>query len=392
MKKIIASAVGIIMVGGVAVTTASAVENKFGGYWRTRVFSQSDFNGVDSSYNRVDNRTRLYYTAVFSEDFKFVNKFEHNTNWGDDVGGDIGADGMGIFRIKNSYADFNLGTVNTKMGIFGSAISRGFLFDDDGSGVKVTMNFGNVSVPLQWIRVNGEYVSDAAVDEDILYGAASIKMGDAGKLVPFVTYHGSSGVSELEAFYLGIDADMNFGAAKTWGSFIYQGGTAANGDDNAGWLGAVGASAGIVHGQLFYATGDDSPLDGDNDEFAGVPGRSYYWAEILGMGTFDNQTVAGGPGNGISNVFAVNVGVKVKPVDKWTLSADLWYAQLAESNALGNDELGTELDLKATYKIMDNLNLDLVAAYLFAGDAVADAGMTNQEDPVEIGARFSLSF
>ncbi len=392
MKKIIASAVGIIMVGGVAVTTASAFESKFGGYWRTRLISQSDFNGVDQSFFRVDNRTRLYYTAVFSEDFKFVNKFEHNTNWGDDVGGDIGADGTGIFRIKNSYADFNLGTVNTKLGIFGSVISRGFIFDDDHSGIKMTMNFGNVSVPLQWIRVNGEYTSAAAVDEDILYGAAAIKMGDTGKITPFITYHGANGVSELEAFYLGVDADMKFGDAKTWGSFIYQGGTAENGDDNAGWLGAVGGSVNVVHGQFFYATGDNSPLDGDNDEFAGVPGRSYYWSEIMGYGTFDNAASAGSPNNGISNVFAINVGVKVKPVDKWTLSADLWYAQLAEENALGNDELGTEVDLKATYKVMDNLNLDLIAAYLFAGDATAEAGMTNLEDPVEIGARLSLSF
>ncbi len=79
-------------------------------------------------------------------------------------------------------------------------------------------------------------------------------------------------------------------------------------------------------------------------------------------------------------------------MDKWTLSADLWYASLAEENALGNDELGTELDLKATYAVMDNLNLDLVAAYLFAGDATAPDGLTNLEDPVEIGARLSLSF
>ena len=100
MKKIIASAVGILMIGGVAATNASAVENIFGGYWRTRIFSETDFNGVDSSYNRVDNRTRLYYTAKFTDDFKFVNKLEWNTNWGDDNGGDIGADGTSILRIK----------------------------------------------------------------------------------------------------------------------------------------------------------------------------------------------------------------------------------------------------------------------------------------------------
>jgi hypothetical protein len=102
MKKIIASAVGLALVGGVAVTTASAVESQFGGYWRTRMFVQSDFTGQDEggAYNRTDTRTRLYYTAKFNDDLKFVNKFEFNTSWGDANGGDIGADGD-TFKVKN---------------------------------------------------------------------------------------------------------------------------------------------------------------------------------------------------------------------------------------------------------------------------------------------------
>jgi hypothetical protein len=394
MKKIIASAVGIIMVGGVAVTTASAVENEFGGYWRTRAVSQTDFNGLDSKFTSFDNRTRLYYTAKFNDDFKFINKFEHNTAWGDDNGGDIGADGTGIFKIKQSYADFTVGALRTKVGIQGNAISRGFVFADDFSGIVLEPTFGNVLVSAMWARVNGEYVNAAnPYDEDILHIEARVNVGD-GKLTPFLTYHGGNGdvVGELEAFYLGLDGDIKFGETKTWGSLIYQGGTNAGGDDNKGWLAAVGANWTLLHGQFFYATGDDSPLDGDNEEFAGVPGRSYYWAEIMGYGKFDENGLPGTPNDGISNIFAVNIGVKAKASDAWTLSADLWYAQLAESNALGNDELGTEIDLVATYKIMDNLNLDLVAAYLFAGDAVAPLGEINQEDPVEIGARLSLSF
>jgi hypothetical protein len=39
---------------------------------------------------------------------------------------------------------------------------------------------------------------------------------------------------------------------------------------------------------------------------------------------------------------------------------------------------------------MDNLNLDVVAAYLFAGDATT--GGSNDANPVEIGTQLSLSF
>ncbi len=47
MKKIIAAAAGLMMVG-VMASSASAVENKFGGYWSMRGLSQIDFNGQDS--------------------------------------------------------------------------------------------------------------------------------------------------------------------------------------------------------------------------------------------------------------------------------------------------------------------------------------------------------
>lgn len=392
MKKIIASAVGLMMLGGVAVTTANAFESKFGGYWRTRAFSQTDFNGVDSSYFRVDNRTRLYYTAIFNEDFKFVNKFEFNSNWGDTNGGRIGADGTGNFRIKNSYADFTLGNVNTKLGIQGAAIARGFIFDDDFSGINVKGNFGAVSPTFMWIRATGEYVHPSDADDDIFAVLVPFKIGDMTTLNPYFVYRNAD--LSNEDYYLGIDADMNFDVASAWGTFIYQGGTVTNevadvfgiDADTAGYLFAVGAKASIVHGQFFYASGDDSPHDVDNDQFAGVPGRSYYWSEIMGLGTFDNQTSNGSPANGISNIWAANIGVKAPLGERWTLGADLWYANLAEDDAFGNDELGTEIDLKATYKVFDNMSLDLVGAYLFAGSATGD------EDPVEIGARLSLKF
>ncbi len=383
MKKIIASAVGLALVSTVAVTTASAVESKFGGYWRTRVFSQSDFNSTNTSYWRVDNRTRLYYTAKFNDDFKFVNKFEFNTNWGDNTGGDIGSDGTGIWRIKHSYADFNLGPVNTKVGIFGSTIARGFIFDDDHSGLKLTGKFGNVTVPFLWIRAEGEYTNTSGRDNDIFAVTPSFKVGDALKVTPYFVYQTISN-EETDNWYLGADVDLNMDAVSAWGSFIYEGGT-LNDLDNKGFLVAAGASVSVVHGQVFYATGDDNATDGDNDAFNGVRGAIYYWAEIMGWGTFDNRISNGAPAS-ITNIMAANVGVKIKPMDKLTLNADVWYAALAEDDVNGETDLGTEVDLKVTYALMDNLNLDLVGAYLFAGDATGD------DDPVEVGARLSLKF
>lgn len=390
MKKIIASAVGLMMFGGVA-GSALAVENQFGGYWRTRFFVQDEMT-QDGSYARVDNRTRLYYTAKFDDNFKFVNKFEFNSNWGDDEGGDIGADGD-TFRIKNSYADFTLGQVNTKLGIQSALLARGFLFDDDFSGIVVTPQFGKVSLPVGYIAVQSEDGGDADFDEALGFIKADIKITDNMSVAPYFVYWGAGegtdedgiDVGDWNAYYVGADLDMKLDMGSVWGTLIYNGGEYGDGDIN-GFLVAAGADIGLVHGQAFYATGDDNATDVDTDAFLSAPGQSYYWSEIMGYGVFDNETSSSAPGDKISNVTALNAGVTIMPMDKLKVTGDVWYAMLAEENDDGEDELGLEFDGKVTYAIMDNLSADFVLAYLVAGDATGD------EDVIEGGVRVSLKF
>ncbi len=388
MKKIIASALGLMMAGGVFASTASAFESQFGGYWRTRMFVQDEFT-PDNSYFRIDNRTRLYYTAKFSDDFKFVNKFEFNSNWGDDNGGDIGADGS-TWKVKNSYIDVNLGNTRTKLGIMGAAIARGFIFDDDFSGIMTTMNFGNTGVTPFYIAVDSEDAGGKDYDRGYFGATAAVMIGEGISLTPYFLYDGASsgttvstdvdGVEtsadsgDITNWYLGTDFDMKMDAVSVWGSFIYNSFEILDTDGDE-FLGAVGVNAGIAHGQAFYAT----------EDFVSAPGQSYYWSEILGLGVFDN-TSPGGPGNAISNVWAANAGVTLKPMDKMKIDADVWYAMLVEDDATGNDELGLEFDGKLTYALMDNLNAEFILAYLVAGDAVGD------EDVIEGGVRVSLKF
>ncbi len=415
MKKIIAAAAGLMMVGTLA-TSASAVESQFGGYWRTRALTTIDFDGQDSgALSYVDTRTRLYYTAVFNENFKFVNKFEWNSTWGDAVGGDIGTDGTGIFRIKNSYADFTTGPVRFKVGTQGAVISRGFLFDDDFAGLYAGVKAGDMAnLQFVWAKVSETDIAGGKIageEVDLYSFIPVITVSDSLTVTPHLSYVKAEG-EDTGIWWLGVDADFSTDGFSLWGTAIYEGGevdsansvsiTDAFGtaltvdEDVSAWLVAVGGSVGMFHGQAFYATGDDDATPGsDIEAFSGIPGQSYYWSEIMGLGIFDNSGSAGSPENKISNIIAANVGVTAKVTEKLTLSGDLWWAQLAEDDAAvnGEDALGVEVDVKATYAIMDNLNLDLVAAYLFADDATrASSAVTNQEDPIEIGARLSLSF
>ncbi len=428
MKKIIASAVGIVLVGGVAVTTASAVESQFGGYWRTRSYFEHNFNQPTEGVNTVnatDTRTRLYYTAKFSDDFKFVNKFEFNTTWGDSNGGDVGADGKGNWRIKNSYVDFKLGNVNTTVGIQAATISRGFLFGDDFSGAIVTADFGSFTLPVLYGMVSQEdantlgwdgstaknmgfstnsmnqgFTSGTSGDIYLLSAMPKFDINENISLNPQVTYANITS-QDTYIWYVGTDVDAKFDAFSAWGTMLHNGGkvdkdiTGGSKDaDISAWLFAAGAEAGIVHGQGFYATGDDDATDNDVDSLVLIGGdgygASYYWSEILGLGTFDNQVGSNATmGDKISNIWAVNLGVTLKPMDKLTLDFDAWYAENVEQVLVDGkmeDKLGTELDAKLSYQIMDNLKADFIYAYLFAGDAAGD------KDIQEGGVQLSLSF
>jgi hypothetical protein len=401
-----------------------ALENIFGGYWRTRAYYQTDYSGTDNGdqdVRLVDTRTRLFYTAKFSDNFKFVNKFEFNTTWGDTNGGDFGADGMGNFRVKNSYVDFTLGNVNTKLGMQPITISRGFFFDDDFAGAVVTYNASkDVAIPFVWMKAyegNSDGYGSEHLNKDVDFYAIypQIKLNDKTTVAPLLAYAYSSNAQdwadfggdykETKVYYLGADVDLTAGPASIWFTGIYQGGDVESISlndrlDVSAYLLAVGFSTDVqavtIHGQTFYISGDDDATDKDINTYfvpaADGDGWNYDWAPILGgNGIFDNQSSAGSPGLTPTNIWALNLGASIKPMPKLSLTGDVWYATLNEDNANGDNYLGTELDLLATYSIFDNMSVDVLASYLFAGDATTD-GTKNTEDPMMIGTRLSLSF
>jgi len=330
------------------------------------------------------------------------------------VGGDIGADGMGIFRIKNSYADFNLGAVNFKIGIQPQYILRGFMMDDDFSGATVTFKGSGFSIPFVWVKAYEGGSGNTANDNDVDYYVVkpNFTFGNVS-LTPTLAYIYSKDASKWTATYVtnpyketkiwiaGLDADVKIGNSSTvWFTGLYEGGS---GDLNVPGGGSIDVRAYLlalggtfkagpvdIHGQVFYATGDDPSTTDKNEAYYVPAGRSYYWGEIMGYGYFDNQVSAGSPADQISNIMAANIGVGFKVSDDFKITADVWHAKLVENNAAGNDTLGTEIDLVLTYSLMKNLNLDVIGAYLFAGDATYSGA--GEKNPYEIGTRISFSF
>lgn len=418
MKKLALMGLAFLVVFAFTVP-AMAFDQEFGGYWRTRAFTNQNFTGEDETeamdFMQVDTRTRLYYTAIFSENLKFVNKFEFDADWGDDSSyGDIGADAVKV-EVKNSYVDFTLGDVNFKVGAQGGRFGRGFLFDDDFSGAVISYEGEGVSIPFVWVKAYEGGVGKDANDADVDYYGISptFSMGGA-KVNPFGFYVMSdnadlwgkktSGLEDLDMFYAGLNLDFNFNAGSVWLTGIYQGGEAdlVGSDDSidfSGYLAGAGFDVGMtgfgLHGQAFYASGDDDANDDDMEMYFVPKGQSYYWAEIMGYGMFDDQVSNNSPADQIGNIMVGNLGVTLSPMDKLSMSVDAWYAALAEDIMLPDgseeNELGIEVDVVLTYKLVDNLKIDLVGAYLFAGDATT-LDSANDADPYEVGTRLSLSF
>jgi hypothetical protein len=297
-------------------------------------------------------------------------------------------------------------------------LARGFLQDEDGVGALVMYSGDTFAIPFVWEKIDegtpfGQDANEGDIDAYVL--SPTFHLNENMKLNPYVLYLMSEDASkggdvtafqEIDWWNLGVDFDLKMDAFSLWLTGIYQFGTVEiGGSDNdlKGYLFALGGNTTMgpagLRAQFVYASGDDDPADGDFENFL-VPGdgftsaQSWYWAEIMGMGIFDNQTSNNAPGNAnITNTWWFGLGADFMPADKVKLAIDLWYASLVEEDQVNADDapLGVEVDVKLTYELVESLNVDLVGAYLFADDGTTD-GQPDDANPWEIGARLSLSF
>ncbi len=90
-------------------------------------------------------------------------------------------------------------------------------------------------------------------------------------------------------------------------------------------------------------------------------------------------------GTGLSNTTYYNLGADFSPMKDLTLALDLFYlraSRILAPTGYGSDkEIGTEIDLKATYKIAKNLTYFINSGILFAGDFYKAAATGPTSDP-----------
>jgi hypothetical protein len=254
-----------------------------------------------------------------------------------------------------------------------------------------------------------------------------------------------------------LEAYVNF--VKNLGSVDLYGNTGANGDemqavgrtaDYTGWMidggakyfcgpftfnlggfytsGAELDTVTVARNNTYTATGapvgpTDQAIrwkDGDINQFSYPLASAGKWfSEILGGGVFDNYAPGTGYWGGYPfpfNLWTINAGAAWQVLPTTKISASYWYFGTANDvpshySFAGNNpnnsghwsfasDIGHEFDVVLTQKVVDNLMLDLVGAYLITGDAYrmnidynADGAGTHFTDNVyELGVRLSWAF
>ena len=448
MKRLLFCLVVLIAVFALVMPTYAA-EMKVNGIWNTKAYAVDNYDGhddTDDSYQYVTQRMRMYFNFISSENLKLVYKNEIDFQWGDSAfannrndGGGLGGDTVNM-ETKNIYLEFMVPDTPVKatMGLQCITLHKGWFVSDDFSAARFDMNFDPISITAYWVGLGGLFDdNDAGENTDasddnwqlVASGAYKAENMDARMTLGYERKpNDTTSLDEPESndlFMLMGEFGMSFDMVSFDVVAASNFGDVDDGDtdrDYSGFMLAgnvdIALDMATISVMGFYTSGDNEKLIdadgdgiretavGDDDDFQGMTGQTFSWAEIVSDGyTYDrNASLAqAGAANKPSNMYAVGVGVDLKPTDTTTILFDVYYMGLVEDRTVGGDkedEIGIEVDARLTQKIYDNLSLTILGAYLFAEDGygvytndvatqkAADSG----DDAFQVGVGIDFKF
>jgi len=431
------------------ILPAYAIEHQLGGFVRVRAFTAGDWSANDNdsggNRSRADSRSHLAYTAKIHEDFAVYTEFRFDSVFGSDGSGQAGVT-PATLKLKLSYMDFNINETNFKIGKQSFFDARGLLSNDAAPGIAINCPLSDqFTLNAKWIKYGEGGISDednnrpemakySHQDLDTFALTPEIKLNDNIKIKPYFWYVTSRGVdnsetswylqyavinsfTDLDMYYLGFDFDASMGNTSIWFTTLYQAGSANVSENNAQqWNGAGSVDFGgiaalgggsinlgkiTLSGQLFYASGDDPKENDDKiDQFFSAEAGYYYWSEIMGLGSNDDD-VPHNIGWSLSNIMGGGGTAAFCATDDMTVTFGLWYAAAVEDFQGTNGiveaaDYGTEVNAMLDYNLMDNLSLSLIGAYVMAGDAMTEESVQGSNiegaDPYFMQAQIKASF
>jgi hypothetical protein len=419
MKKflVVLLSLGLIVAFGM---TASAADVKFSGqYYVVGTYENNrTLNDTDSTYSRASmwTRTRVRTDFQIAEGLSFTTRFDaFERQWGsvnrssstsEDKSNSGKINNTSVTLQENIEMEYGYVTFKTAIGLFEigyqAADEWGTIFaDTPGSRprAKFTTVFGPVTLLAIFEKVyesdstpyvNGARgLTDADGDNYMLAGVFTFKGGNAGLLYKYTnlamnrpTANVRTQVHALLPYF-----KATIGPVYMEGEVVYLTGKSAKyeapstlADVDKDGLGAyimakVTLGPAYVGGQIGYSSGD--PNDTTKDKSGPISTTS--WVPTLFFANANMKSwVYGseyGPVNGASyscnkqNLLLYNVFGGFNPTAKLNIETAFSYLTADKKpNAYVSDKYGMELDLKATYKIYDNLTYMVGAGYFWTGD------------------------
>ncbi|MBC7356292.1 MAG: outer membrane homotrimeric porin [Desulfomicrobiaceae bacterium] len=393
MKRFACAALLASMLFG-AAWSASAAELKTRGsidvygQWSQNLY---DFNSdnPDADNHSINQRVRMYFDYVASQNLKGVVGFEIDTDWGFDAG--FGTDQSnrgsststtGAVEVKHAYIDFTYPdtTVNIKAGLQPVALPGVFgspIFDDDAPAFVVSAPINDMfALTAGFMRdqdTNTDNIVSTAKDQelDASFLAAPIKL-DGFAITPYFAYgwvgEDRETAEAYNIWWLGANAELTMFDPLTFAADLMYGSTSGLDENDKGWYGALAASYkfDMVTPTLFftYASGDDDDA-GDGSEI--MPQLSEGWAISPMTGarafntTWDTWGLTGLPQEAGLAMWTAGLKLdKIQFIDNLTHTLVVAYLKGTsdeDSAQLFDEESHAfEVYLANTYKIYENLS------------------------------------
>ncbi len=367
-----------------------------------------------------NQRLRVQTTFTVNPALKLVTRFDAMEGiWGGDSGtsSNLGDPTATATDEKNLDFDRVYIEATTEYGMFQVGYQQGAVWgtrfadaESDVPRIKWMGKFGDwlVGAVIEKAREadHGTTSTDNDADKYMALVVNSFEGGKAGLLYVYVdnaTYK-SLGYNQnahmLEPYakvqigdlYIETEADYWFGDYVTASKEVDLSGLSAY--INAKYsFGPAYAGA-----QIAWVQGDDPST---TDEYEGGPSGFNYdpclilwnddlqkWSgHNLGNGLGGNNT-----GDTMSNAWLYQIYAGYSPIEKLDLFASFTYAKADEKGTAADDEIGSEIDITANYKLFDNLNYLVGFGYFFAGDWYKGATSNEVDDDYIVMNKLTLSF
>lgn len=354
-------------------------------------------SGSDDSRFSGELKYRLSFTGTDADQkVKGVVGME----WGARKFGDFGADFGGddnVFELMHAYTDFELPfykQARLSVGLQPVGLNK-WVWSDNAGGVKLKAKHGALQYDLSWFRNDFTFASaNEARDAyalDVVYAQKGLPKFNIFGIYSWEDEAATSAgtASKDTQYWLGAAVDGQAGPVFYGGTFIYEGGEIEDlggiDYDREGFLfnaeATVKAGKARIKGGYLYVSGDDDITDEDVENFGNIDAYTgHIGSVVIFDSNGDDNTPSSSPYIRDKGYNLVYAGVDYDLNDKASVGASYFWHNTAEDlTASGDDDLGHEFVVRASYKLTANLTAGIAAGYLIAGDAWEELGTATDD-------------